>query len=89
MDENPDAGGLGVKMIDGKGNFLPESKRGLPTPFVALSKMLGLSKLFPKSKIFNQYHLGYLDNEKICWFYGTSADVIPIIQLRDSRLRWP
>jgi O-antigen biosynthesis protein len=32
MDEHPDAGGLGVRMIDGKGNYLPESKRGLPTP---------------------------------------------------------
>lgn len=64
MDETPNAGGLGVKMIDGKGNFLPESKRGLPTPFVALSKMLGLSRIFPKSKIFNQYHLGYLDIDK-------------------------
>ncbi|MBO7494936.1 MAG: glycosyltransferase family 2 protein, partial [Salinivirgaceae bacterium] len=28
MDAHPDAGGLGVKMIDGKGNYLPESKRG-------------------------------------------------------------
>jgi GT2 family glycosyltransferase len=35
MDTHPDAGGLGVKMIDGKGRFLPESKRGLPTPAVA------------------------------------------------------
>ena len=44
MDSHPDAGGLGVKMIDGKGNFLPESKRGLPTPWVAFYKMFGLSK---------------------------------------------
>lgn len=35
MDSHPDAGGLGVHMIDGKGNFLPESKRGLPSPAVA------------------------------------------------------
>lgn len=35
MDEHPDAGGLGVRMVDGKGRFLPESKRGLPTPMVA------------------------------------------------------
>lgn len=33
----------GVKMVDGTGRFLPESKRGLPTPLVAASKMLGLS----------------------------------------------
>ena len=64
MDKTPDSGGLGVKMIDGQGKFLPESKRGLPTPGVALFKMVGLSKLFPKSRLFNQYHLGFLDQNK-------------------------
>lgn len=65
MDAHPDAGGLGVKMLDGKGKFLPESKRGLPTPTVAFYKIFGLSKLFPKSKRFGQYHLGYLDDDEI------------------------
>lgn len=65
MDEHPEAGGLGVYMIDGKGNFLPESKRGLPTPLVAFYKIFGLSALFPDSKIFGKYHLGYLDKNKI------------------------
>ncbi len=65
MDEHPDAGGLGVKMIDGKGNFLPESKRGLPSPWVAFFKVFGLSALFPKSKLFGRYHLGYLDREEV------------------------
>lgn len=64
MDEHPDAGGLGVKMIDGKGRFLPESKRGLPKPSVAFYKIFGLSKLFPRSRVFGQYHLTYLDKEK-------------------------
>ena len=61
MDNHPDAGGLGVRMLDGKGVFLPESKRGLPTPTVAFYKIFGLSKLFPKSKKFGQYHLGHLN----------------------------
>lgn len=65
MDSHPKAGGLGVKMIDGKGTFLPESKRGLPTPWVAFYKMFGLSKLFPKSKTFGKYHLSYLSNDEI------------------------
>jgi O-antigen biosynthesis protein len=65
MDAHPEAGGLGVKMIDGKGNFLPESKRGLPTPDVAFYKIFGLSKIFPRSKIFGKYHLGYLDKDKL------------------------
>jgi O-antigen biosynthesis protein len=65
MDHHPEAGGLGIKMIDGKGNFLPESKRGLPTPWVAFYKMFGLSKLFPKSRKFGKYHLSYLNPNEI------------------------
>ncbi|MHB8261233.1 MAG: glycosyltransferase [Bacteroidia bacterium] len=64
MDAHPDAGGLGVKMVDGKGNFLPESKRGLPTPEVAFYKIFGLAKFFPASKRFGRYHLTYLDKNK-------------------------
>jgi len=64
MDEHPDAGGLGVKMIDGKGKFLPESKRSLPSPSVAFFKIFGFSALFPRSKTFNRYHLGYLDRDQ-------------------------
>ena len=60
MDKHVDAGALGVKMIDGKGHFLPESKRGLPTPEVALYKMIGLNKIFPTSKRFGKYHMGFI-----------------------------
>ena len=59
-DKTPDLGGCGIPMYDGQGNYLPESKRGLPTPEVAFYKMIGLNKLFPKSKKFGKYHLGYL-----------------------------
>lgn len=62
-DSKPDLGGCGVKMVDGQGKYLPESKRGLPTPEVALYKMIGLNKLFPRSKKFGKYHLGYLDKD--------------------------
>lgn len=61
MDSHEDCGGLGIRMVDGKGNFLPESKRGLPTPEVAFYKIFGLSWLFPRSKRFGRYHLTYLD----------------------------
>lgn len=64
MENTPDAGAVGVKMIDGSGRFLPESKRGLPTPEVAFYKVFGLAALFPKSKQFGKYHLGFLDNEQ-------------------------
>jgi GT2 family glycosyltransferase len=64
MESHPDAGALGVKMINGKGEFLPESKRALPTPMVSFYKMFGLSSLFPRSRRFGKYHLGHLDKEK-------------------------
>ncbi|MBP6732366.1 MAG: glycosyltransferase, partial [Chitinophagales bacterium] len=64
MDARPDAGALGVRMVEGKGNFLPESKRGLPTPSVAFYKTFGLSKLFPKSETFGRYHLGFLSEHE-------------------------
>ena len=64
MDTHPDAGALGCRLIDGQGQFLPESKRGFPNARVAFFKISGLSSLFKKSRIFNQYHLGYLpENE--------------------------
>jgi GT2 family glycosyltransferase len=65
MDAHPDAGGLGVKMVDGKGVFLPESKRGLPSPETSFYKIFGISRLFPRSARFNRYHLGHLSNEEV------------------------
>ena len=65
MDDHPQAGALGVRMIDGAGKFLPESKRGFPTPWVAFCKTMGLSRLFPHSPLFNHYHLGYLAEEEV------------------------
>jgi GT2 family glycosyltransferase len=64
MDAHPKAGGLGVRMIDGTGRFLPESKRGLPTPSVAFYKIIGLTRLFPRSKVFGRYHLGHLAEDR-------------------------
>lgn len=64
MDTHPEAGSLGVKMLDGNGKFLPESKRGLPTPAAAFYKMSGLSKLFYPSRIFGKYYLDHLNNEE-------------------------
>lgn len=61
MAQHPSIGALGVRMVDGKGRFLPESKRSFPSPWVSFAKLAGLSWLFPRSKRFNRYALGYLD----------------------------
>lgn len=64
METTSDAGALGVKMINGNGKFLPESKRSLPTVKSAFFKMFGFSTLFPKSRFFGQYQLKYLDENQ-------------------------
>lgn len=60
MDTHPDAGALGVRMIDGSGRFLKESKRAFPSPWISLFKLFGLARLFPHSPVFARYHLGHL-----------------------------
>lgn len=57
---NSKIGIIGCKLIDGTGNFLPESKRGVPTPWVAFTKIFGLYKMFSKSSWFNQYYAQHL-----------------------------
>ncbi len=64
MEAHPEGGALGVKMLDGEGKFLPESKRALPTPMVSFYKIFGLASIFPKSKTFGKYHLTYLSKEE-------------------------
>jgi len=60
----PRIGGLGVRMIDGSGRFLKESRRGFPSPWVAFCKLSGLTALFPRSRWFSAYYLGYLPADR-------------------------
>lgn len=60
MDSHPDCGASGVRMIDGSGRYLPESKRGLPTLSASFMKMSGLYRLFPRSASWNKYYLGQI-----------------------------
>lgn len=57
--KNP--GIVGCKLIDGAGNFLPESKRGIPTPFTAFTKVTGLYKL---SDAFGKYYASHLSKNQ-------------------------
>ncbi len=56
--QNKNTGGLGLKMINGSGEFLKESKRGLPTPITSFYKVSGLCKAFPNSSRFARYYHG-------------------------------
>ncbi len=53
-------GMVGCQLIDGSGQFLPESKRGIPTPWVAFTKITGLYKFFPSWSICTKYYAQHL-----------------------------
>lgn len=61
---HPDAGAVGVKMLDGRGKLLKESKRAFPSPVTSLFKLFGFARLFPRSSTFSKYHLGHLDENE-------------------------
>jgi GT2 family glycosyltransferase len=56
MDAHPEAGALGPRLIDGKGQFAPDAKKSFPSLSVAIFKTTGFNKLFPKSSFFNKYY---------------------------------
>ena len=60
MDQHPKAGGLGVKMLKTDGQAAMESRRGLPTPMTAFYKVTGLCHLFPQSRWYGRYYMGWL-----------------------------
>lgn len=64
MRSHPDCGGLGVKMVNGEGVFLKESKRGFPTPKTSFFKISGLIKLFPHNKTIAAYYMGHLGDDE-------------------------
>ena len=51
MDAHPEAGGAGVRMLTREGNPAPESRRAIPTPWVAMLKMLGFTRRYYMSDL--------------------------------------
>ena len=64
MDSNQDVGACGVKMLSPTGHFLPESKRGYPSPSVSFWRLTGIRRLFPNNKYFDGYYLSYLNKDE-------------------------
>jgi GT2 family glycosyltransferase len=67
MNMHPDSGALGIRMSDGNGKFLPESKRAFPSLLTAFFKTMGISALFPASAIINRYYLADVDQNEISY----------------------
>ncbi|PWT77137.1 MAG: glycosyl transferase family 2 [Bacteroidetes bacterium] len=64
LESNQTAGAVGVRMIDGAGNFLKESKRGFPSPWASFCRLSGISSVFPRSRWFSYYYMGHLNEHQ-------------------------
>jgi len=64
LKNHPEVGLAGCKILNPDGSMEPACRRSFPTPWIAFSKIFGLSKLFPKTKLFGKYNLTYLSSEE-------------------------
>ena len=71
LSEHDDAGALGVCMLNRDGSRALESRRGVPTPMTAFYKMSGLCGLYPKSRHFGRYYMGWLP-----WDFPVEIEIV-------------
>lgn len=66
MQSDDKTGMMGCKILNEDGSLQLACRRSFPTPWSAFSRLIGLSKLFPKSPLFASYNLTYLDENESC-----------------------
>ena len=64
LNENKQVGMVGPKILNSDGSLQPACKRSFPTLRVAIPKLLGFDKLFPRSRWAGKYNLSYLDPDE-------------------------
>lgn len=72
LQQHPECGALGVKMVNAQGTYLRESKRGFPSPRTSFYKMCGLARLFPHHLRYAAYYMGHLGDDDI-----NEVDILP------------
>lgn len=65
LEENAQVGALTCKIELPTGELDKDSRRSFPTPWVALTHLLYLDRLFPNSRVFSKYWYGYISPDKI------------------------
>jgi len=78
LESHPDGAAAGCKVLNADGTLQLACRRSTPTPSVVLPKVLGLSRLFPKSKLFGKYNLTYLDEDEISEVDAVSGSCVMV-----------
>lgn len=73
MHANPNVGICGPKVLNTDGSLQEPCRRGEPTPWAVVSYFLGLSRLFPHSKLFGGYLMNYMDADQTHAVAGVSG----------------
>ncbi|MCS7003211.1 MAG: glycosyltransferase family 2 protein, partial [Dehalococcoidia bacterium] len=92
LDERPQVGAAGPKLVRQDGSLDLACRRSFPTPTVALYRMTGLSRLFPRSRRFGRYNLTYLSpdvetevDSVVGAFMMVRTEVVEAVGLLDER----
>jgi len=73
-----DAGMVGCKILNPDGTLQLACRRSFPTPWVAFTRLSGLSRLFPRSRWFGKYNLTYLDENALAEVEAISGSFMAV-----------
>lgn len=65
MEQHPEVGIAGCRVLNRDGSFQETCRRGFPTPWVAFTRLFGLERLFPRSRLFARYSQGFRDEQEV------------------------
>ena len=88
MDNNKDAGAATCKLVMLNGKIDDASHRGFPTPWNAFCHFSGLARLFPKSKLFSGYNLGWMDINKVHEIDALAGAFMLVRRIAGDQAKW-
>ncbi|MCK4818743.1 glycosyltransferase family 2 protein, partial [bacterium] len=80
LNSNAEVGAVGCKILNPDGSLQLACRRSFPTPWVAFTKVIGLSRLFPGSRVFGKYNLTYLDSNEVAEVDSLSGSFMMVKQ---------
>lgn len=88
MKKHGQAGVATCRVKLSEGRLDDACHRGFPTPWNALCQFTGLALLFPGTNLFNGYHLGYRDLDKIHEIDSCSGAFMLVRREAGSKIDW-
>jgi len=78
LAQHPETGIVGCKVLNPDGTLQLACRRSFPAPWVAFTRLTGLSQLFPKSRWFGRYNLTYLPEDETAEVEAVSGSFMAV-----------